>query len=80
VNEQAEQLDRYLEGRYRERMERLVRLGSFVAAAVPFVLGLDAFFGKAEWARALRWVLLAVLVLGSAVAAWVVFFRRGDDA
>jgi hypothetical protein len=79
VNEQAEELDSYLQSRHRERVEGLVRVGGFLAAAVPLVLGLDALFGGTEWARVLRWALLAVLVAGSALAAWVVFFRRGED-
>ena len=80
VNEQSEELNSSLEGRSRERVERLLRVGGFLAAAVPLVLGLDALVGQAEWARTLRWVLLSVLVFGSALAAWLVFFRRGDEA
>ena len=35
VNEQSEELNNYLQARYRERMEWLVRIGSFLAAAIP---------------------------------------------
>lgn len=78
VSEQSAELDAYLQGRHRERTERLVKVGGFLAAAVPAVMGLDAFFDRAEWARSLRWVLLALLLLGSAVAAWYVSFRQDD--
>ena len=64
VNEQSAELDAYMQTRYRERMERVVRLGGFLAVAIPFVWGLDNFFEKAEWWRVLRWVVLALLLLG----------------
>jgi hypothetical protein len=79
VNEQSAELDAYVQTRYRERMERLVRIGAFVAAAIPFVWGLDNFFEKAEWARVLRWVALGLLLLGSAAVAWYVMFWRRDE-
>jgi hypothetical protein len=79
VNEQSAELDAYMQTRYRERIERVVRLGGFLVVAIPFVWGLDNFFEKAEWARVLRWVVLAVLLLGSAAAAWYLTFRRSDE-
>jgi hypothetical protein len=79
VNEQSAELDVYMQSRYRERMERVVRIGGFLAVAVPFVWGLDNFFGQAEWARTLRWVALALLLASSAAAAWYLTFWRGND-
>jgi hypothetical protein len=79
VNEQSAELDAYMQTRYRERMERVVRIGGFLAAAVPVVWGLDRFFEGAEWAKVLRWVVLALLLLGSAAAAWYLTFWRGND-
>jgi hypothetical protein len=79
VNEQSAELDAYLQSRYRERMERVLRIGGFLAAAVPLAWGLDKFFEGAEWARVLRWVVLALLLLGSAAAAWYLTFWRGND-
>src|SRR3954452_11857720 len=52
VNEQSAELDSYLQGRHRERMERLMKVGGFLAAAVPVVWGIDTFFGPGDWARA----------------------------
>jgi hypothetical protein len=78
VNEQSSELNSYLEGRHRERMDRLIKVGGFLAAAVPVVWGLDTFFDRAEWATALRWVLLGLLLAGSAVVAWYVVFRQED--
>jgi hypothetical protein len=79
VNEQSAELDAYMQTRYRERIERVVRIGGFLAAAVPVVWGLDRFFEGAEWAKVLRWVVLALLLLGSAAAAWYLTFWRGND-
>jgi hypothetical protein len=79
VNEQSAELDSYLQGRHRERTERLVKMGGFLAAAVPVVWGIDRFFDGAEWATAMRWVLLALLLTGAGVVAWYVSFRQDDD-
>jgi hypothetical protein len=79
VNEQSAELDAYLQSRYRERMERLLRLGSFLAAAVPLAWGLDNLFEKAEWARVLRWVVLGLLLAGSAAAVWYLTFWKRDE-
>jgi hypothetical protein len=79
VNEQSAELDAYLQARYRERMERLLRIGGFVAAAVPLVWGLDKFFGEAEWAKVLRWVALGLLLAGSAAAVWYLTFWRSEE-
>jgi hypothetical protein len=79
VNDQSAELDAYLQARYRERMERLVRLGGFLAAAVPLVWGLDNLFEKAEWARVLRWVVLGLLLLGSLAAVCYLTFWRRDE-
>src|SRR5436309_1252142 len=45
-NEQSEELNSYLQNRCRERIEGLVRLGGFLAAVVPTVLGLGALLGS----------------------------------
>jgi hypothetical protein len=80
VNEQSGELDTYLRSRMRERVEWLVRLGGFLAAAVPAVFGLEALLGAEEWVRNLRWVLVALLVVGAGIFGWFVVFRRGDEA
>jgi hypothetical protein len=79
VNEQSEELNTYLQMRYRERMEWLVRLGSFLAASLPFILSLERFLGHAPWVETLRWVLLTVVVVGAGAFAWWVFFRQPDE-
>ncbi len=79
VNEQSEELDAYLQNRYRERIEGLVRLGSFLAAALPIVLGLERFLGSQEWVSNLRWTLLAVLAVGSLGFGWYVLFKQRDE-
>jgi hypothetical protein len=79
VREQSEELDSYLQGRYRERMERLLRIGGFLAAAIPLVLGLEALTGQTEWARALRWALLGLVMIGAALAAWALSFRDREE-
>lgn len=79
VNDQAEELDSYLRARTRERVEWLVRLGGFLAVAVPAVLGIDVLLGKAGWVEQLKWILLAVLALGCGIFAWVMLSRGRDD-
>jgi len=80
VNEQSEELNNYLQNRYRERMEWLVRLGGFLAAGLPIVLGLERFLGSEDWVKNLRWTSLALMILGSAlVGLYVVFWRRDED-
>jgi len=79
VNEQSEELNTYLQNRYRERIEGLVRLGSFLAAVVPTVLGLERFLGAQEWVSSLRWTLLAVLAVGSLGFGWYVLFKQRDE-
>lgn len=80
VNEQSEELSNYLQSRYRERIEWLVRLGAFLAAALPVVFGLERFLGNAGWVQNLRWILLGVLILGSLIFGWYVWFRQTDEA
>jgi hypothetical protein len=60
-------------------VEWLVRIGSFLAAAVPIIFGLDRFLGQQEWVAGLRWLLLTVLVVGAALFAYLVVFRPRDD-
>ncbi len=80
VNEQGEELDNYLQGQTRERVEWLVRLGGFLAAAVPAVLGVDILLGKADWVNSLKWILLVSIIVGCGVFAWVMIYRQRDDA
>jgi hypothetical protein len=79
VNEQSEEIDTYLKNRVQERLEWLVRLGGFLAAAVPAILGLNILFGDAEWVSTLRWSLLVALIIGTGLFAWIMLFRRRDD-
>jgi hypothetical protein len=79
VNEQSEELNTYLQARYRERMEWLVRIGGFVAAAIPIIFGLDRFMGQQEWFANLRWVLLGSVILGAAVVAYLFVVRQSDE-
>jgi hypothetical protein len=78
VNEQATELDSYLQGRHREQMERLVQVGGFLVAALPTVWGIDKFLGHTEWTSTVRWSLLGLLVAGAAGVVWYVFFRQED--
>jgi hypothetical protein len=79
VNEQSDELNTYLQNRYRERIEWLVRLGGFLAAAVPVIFGLERFLGSQEWVGRVRWVLLAVLLIGTAAFGWYVLFKDRDE-
>lgn len=79
VNEQSEELNNYLQNRYRERIEWLVKLGSFLAAVVPTILGLERILGQQEWVSNLRWVLLVVLVVGAAIFGWYVLYKQRDE-
>jgi hypothetical protein len=79
VNEQSEELNTYLQTRYRERMEWLVRIGGFLAAAIPIIFGLERFLGQHDWLPNLRWVLLGTLIVGAAVFAYLVVFRQRNE-
>jgi hypothetical protein len=79
VNEQSEELNAYLQARHRERMEWLVRIGSFLAAAVPIIFGLDQVLGQQGWVSSLRWWLFAALAVGAALFAYLVVFRQPED-
>jgi hypothetical protein len=79
VNQQSEELDAYLQGRYRERMDWLVRLGGLLGTALPALWGLEMVLGKEAWVQTLRWVLIGVLLLGAAALAWFVLFHRTDE-
>ncbi|HEY8504063.1 MAG TPA: hypothetical protein VIL46_05735 [Gemmataceae bacterium] len=76
VNEQSQELDSYLHAQHRERMEWLLRLGGFLAATVPIVLGLEVLFGTAEWVADLKWILLIALIVGTGAAASWILFRK----
>jgi hypothetical protein len=78
VNDQSEELNTYLQARYRERMEWLVRIGGFVVAAVPVIFGLERILGDREWLPGLRWALLGTLVAVAGVFAYL-FVVRHDD-
>jgi hypothetical protein len=80
VNDQSEELDTYLRARHRERIEWLVKLGSFLAAAIPIVYGLERFLGTGEWVSNLRLVLIPALILGTAIFGWFVVVRQSEDA
>lgn len=81
VNEQSDELNTYLQARHRERVEWLVKIGGFLAAAVPVVLGLERFLGQEGWTwlADLRWVLLGVLVIGAAAFAYRVAVRPSEE-
>lgn len=82
VNEQATELDNYLQGRMRERIENFLRLGGFLAAAIPIILGLDALFPAREygnWVNTLRVFLLLLLIVGSAIFAAYLLFRQEEE-
>jgi hypothetical protein len=78
VNEQSEELDNYLQARYRERLEWLVRIGGFVVAAVPVIFGLEQILGDKEWVVNLRWILLGSLVAVAGVCAYLFVIRHDD--
>lgn len=79
VNEQSQELDMYLQSLSRERLDWVVRLGGFLATAVPAVLGLPVLFGKASWVLTTQWVLLALLILGTGIFALRIFNQDNDD-
>lgn len=79
VNEQSQELDTYLQSLSRERLDWVVRLGGFLATAVPAILGLPVLFGSAPWVITTRWILLVVLLLGTGVFALRIFRQNNDD-
>jgi len=81
VNDQSAELEAYLTGRARERMDRLVKLGGFLATAVPAVLGLEVLLPPerwGDWVSYLRWALFAALLFGSGLFAWWAVFRKDE--
>ena len=81
VNDQSHELEQYLQAKSRERMEWLLRIGGFVATAVPAVLGLEALLGDADWVKHLKYALLGLVVLAAGAGTLVVLLRkdRYDD-
>ncbi len=80
VNEQAEELDNYLQARTRERVDWLVRLGGFLATVIPAIFGLDALLGiKEGWFQTLKWTLLIAIVAGTGLFAWLFLFRKREE-
>ncbi len=79
VNEQSQELDTYLQSLARERLDWVVRLGGFLATAVPAILGLPVLFGKAPWVITTRWILLLLLLLGTSIFAWRIFRNDGEE-
>ena len=79
VNEQSEELNTYLQARYRERIEWLVRLGSLLAASMPPILGMHTFLGREPWVDQLRWILLALVFSGVIVFGWFILFKQRDE-
>jgi hypothetical protein len=78
VNEQSKELDTYLQTMARERIDRMVRLGGFLATAVPAIVGLPVLFGSAAWVDITRWLLLIVVIIGSGIFAWKII-RQQDE-
>ncbi len=81
VNDQAAELNTYLQGRSRERMENLLRAGGFVAASIPIILGLGVFLpeqGENQWGFTLRWLLLLAVILGSGLFVLFSMFRERE--
>lgn len=78
VNEQSAELESYLQNRHRERVERLMRLGGFIATAVPAIFGLEVLLGRYEWFATLRIGLLALLFLIAGTLAVYFMVRREE--
>lgn len=79
VNEQAQELETYLQSISRERIDWIVRLGGFLATSVPAIIGLPVLFGQAPWVRNTQWVLLVILLLSTGVFASRIF-KHDQDA
>jgi len=79
VNEQSEELENYLRIQNRERIEWLVRVGGFVATAVPAILGLDVLLGSPAWLNPIKWVLLIIVLVASGIFASVVMLRKPKE-
>ena len=78
VNDQSEQLESYLKNRLHEQFEKLIRLGGFLATAVPAVLGMDLII-KASWVEDVKWVALVVLLIGTGAYASLILYRSRDE-
>lgn len=78
VNEQAQELETYLQSLSRERIDWIIRLGGFLATAVPAILGLPVLFGQAPWVRNAQWILLVVILVGTGAFAWRIFKQDRD--
>lgn len=76
VNEQSQELDGYLRSVHQERMERILRLGGFLATTLPFVLGLEVIFGEEQWVKDLKWGLLTTLIVGTGLVAMWILLRK----
>ncbi len=79
VNDQSEQLELYLKNRLHEQFEKLIRLGGFLATAVPAILGMDVLFKGASWVENVKWLALVFLLIGTGVYAWLVLYRSRED-
>jgi hypothetical protein len=79
VHEQSDQLDTYLRNRTSQQVGTLVRLGGFVATAVPAVLGLNVLFGDRPWVDNVKWGLLVALMTGTTLFAWIRPYRQARD-
>jgi hypothetical protein len=79
VIEQSEELDNYLTGRTREKVEVLVKMGGLLAIAVPAVLSLERVFGESAWVSTLSYVLLVLLLIGAGAFAWFMLVRQPEE-
>jgi hypothetical protein len=78
VTSQAKELDDHLGRRARERVEWLMRLAGFLLGALSLVIGLDRLFPDEPWVTPVRLVLVAALVIGLVVAAFMALRRRSE--
>ena len=78
VNEQSKELEAYLQSKTREKVEWGLRLGGFMATAIPAILGMEVVFGKQPWLPTARWIMLLSLVFGTGIFAWFILFKKED--
>lgn len=76
VDHQSKELESYFQSVSRERMEWVARIGGFLAAVVPGILGMNVVLGDEPWVTNLKVILISTVSVACGIFALYILVRK----